>query len=328
MFPLKALSVHKFRRRGAACVCICCVPALKPLKRLFVLILICTNFATAQTQTATVTHYVYLRSDASTSSDKIERLTPGARLQLVETNDNNGFYHVTAPDGQDGWVWGHNIRILGPDSGSGSNSSGDLFAQLMQARRPASGQPLVENGAEVCGPTGDAKNARAQALNNNKNRTDMPGDSDYVEIGWNDLAGLPSERENDFVGAPVRVVGFLSHTINVENTGKGESTNCHLRDDTEVDWHIYLTNSPAQAISQAIIVETTPRTRPQHRWTTDMLAPVVDSQTQVRISGWLMYDSEHVGEIGTHRATVWEVHPITRIEVQQNGEWVDLDHQP
>lgn len=29
---------------------------MKPLKRLFVLILICTSFATAQTQTATVTH--------------------------------------------------------------------------------------------------------------------------------------------------------------------------------------------------------------------------------------------------------------------------------
>ena len=94
-----------------------------------------------------------------------------------------------------------------------------------------------------------------------------------------------------------------------------------------MDWHIYLTKSAAQAISQAIIVETTPRTQPLHNWTTGMLRPVVNSQTQVRISGWLIYDWDHVSVIGTQRATVWEVHPITRIQIQQHGQWVDLDSQ-
>jgi hypothetical protein len=198
----------------------------------------------------------------------------------------------------------------------------------MNARKTAVGQPLTENGSEVCGPTGNAKKPAAKALNTSKNRTDIPGDSDYVDVGWSDLENLPSDRINDFVSAPVRVVGFLSHKIKVENTGTGESTNCNLTANNEVDWHIYLTDSPAQQISSAIIVETTPRTRPQHKWTTDMLAPLVDSQTKVRISGWLMYDSEHKGVIGTQRATVWEVHPITKIEVQTNGQWVDLDNQP
>jgi hypothetical protein len=62
-----------------------------------------------------------------------------------------------------------------------------------------------------------------------------------------------------------------------------------------------------------------------HKWTTTMLTPLVDTDTQVRISGWLMYDLEHVNVIGTQRATVWEVHPITKIEVERNGQWVDLD---
>src|SRR5262249_39984018 len=160
---------------------------------------------------------------------------------------------------------------------------------------------------------GDTNKQTAKDLNSNKNRTDVPGDSDYVDIAWDDLKGLPSNRKNDFVGAPVRVVGFLSHRVKVENDGSGESTNCHLLGDNEVDWHIYFTKVSAQPISQAIIIETTPRTRPQHSWTTDMLSPLVDSQARVRISGWLMYDSEHVNVIGTQRATVWEVHPITRI---------------
>lgn len=309
---------------------------MRQLLRLFALCLLWTILATAQT--ARVTRNVNLRSDASTNSDVIEKLKHGTQLQLVDPDETNGFYHVTAPDGQDGWVWGRSVRVLAPSPTPTPtltptptpppSPSGDLFSRLTNARKPSSGQPLIENGSQVCGPTGDTKNPTAIALNNNKNRTDEPGDADYVEISWGNLASLPSDRVNDFVGAPVSVVGYLSHKINVEDTGTGESTNCHLLGAEEVDWHIYLTESPAQPISQAIIVETTPRTRPQHTWTTNMLTALVDSETPVRISGWLMYDSEHIGVIGTQRATVWEVHPITKIEVQTNGQWVNSENRP
>ena len=311
---------------------------MKRFLHFLVLCLLWTSHATAQA--AVVKRNVNLRSDASSDSDIVELLKPGAQLLLVEPDQINRFYHVTTDDGKDGWVWARNIKVLagtaiptphpnppGPTTPP-PNTSGDLFSRLMNANKTAIGQPLIENGSEVCGPTGNTTNPTAIALNNSKNRTDLPGDSDYVDIGWSDLKNLPSGRVNDFVSAPVRVVGFLSHKVKVENTGNGESTNCNLTADNEVDWHIYLTSSPAQQISSAIIVETTPRTRPQHKWTTLMLAPFVDSQTQVRISGWLMYDTEHMGVIGTQRATVWEVHPITRIEVQINGQWVDLDNQP
>jgi hypothetical protein len=53
--------------------------------------------------------------------------------------------------------------------------------------------------------------------------------------------------------------------------------------------------------------------------------PLVDTNTQVRISGWLLFDLEHVNVVGKQRATAWEIHPITRIEVKQNGQWIDLD---
>lgn len=311
------------------------------MKRLLCLLVLCLlRTGLAMAQTAVVKRNVNLRADASTASDIIESLKVGAQLKLLEPGKTNGFYRVTAPDGQVGWVWARNITAL-PTTPTPTapatppelvtpppTPSGDLFSQLMNARRTAIPEPLIENGNEVCGPTGDATDATARGLNTNKNRTDIPGDADYIDVGWNDLKSLPSDRVNDFVTAPVRVVGFLSHKINVENSGSGESTNCHLTGDNEVDWHIYLTDSPAQQISSAIIVETTPRTRPQHKWTTSMLAPLVDSQTLVRISGWLMYDSEHVNVIGKQRATVWEVHPITKIEVQSNGQWVDLDNQP
>ena len=43
------------------------------------------------------------------------------------------------------------------------------------------------------------------------------------------------------------------------------------------------------------------------------------------LSKLVLYDFEHTGAIGTQRASVWEVHPITKIEVKQNNTWVDLD---
>jgi len=289
----------------------------------------------ASAQTAVVTRTVNLRSDASTNSAPIETLKRGARLTLIDPDPTDGYYHVAAPNGHDGFVWGRNIRLqAGPGptvtqtpthapSATPRVTTDDIFSQLMVARKAAVGQPLVINGTELCGAAGDSANPQTQALNDNKNRTDLPGDSDYVEIKWDDLKNLPADRVADFQGAPVMVVGFLSHKVQVE-TG-GESTNCHLHAPEQVDWHMYLTNAPAQGIADAVIVETTPRTRPAHKWTAMTVGAFVDKPTQIRISGWLMFDTEHINVIGKQRATVWEVHPITKIEVKQNDQWVDLD---
>jgi hypothetical protein len=201
-----------------------------------------------------------------------------------------------------------------------SGSSAALIAKLTAAQKPAVGQALIIGGQQVCGPAGDATNPRVQELNSNKNRTDMPGS--YVTIAWNSMKNLPSSKVIDIQGAPVTVVGYLSNKVNVEGA---ESTNCELTQPDEVDWHMYLTAGPQQQVSQALIVETTPRTRPLHKWTTAMLGKYVNTTQQVRVSGWLMYDFEHIDVIGKERAAVWEIHPITKIEVQSGTGWVDVE---
>src|SRR5216684_4497220 len=114
---------------------------MKRFLHFFVLCLLWTSLATAQT--TVVKRNVNLRSDASTASDIIEGLKPGAQLQLVEPDQTNGFYHVTAADGQSGWVWARNIKVLAgtttpaaPTNQPGVSTpspapSGDLFSQLM-----------------------------------------------------------------------------------------------------------------------------------------------------------------------------------------------------
>jgi hypothetical protein len=210
-----------------------------------------------------------------------------------------------------------------------ANKSADIVTQLAQAQTTAVGQPLNING-KSCGPTGGPKpgsktglSARAMDLNRNKNRTDDA--KQPVSIQWQQLKTLPSNSVAQIQGAPVTVVGFLSHQIKVESApgSTGESTNCYFTAPVEVDWHMYLTSSANQGIANAIIVETTPRVRPLHQWDKAKLDAFVNTTTQVRITGWLLYDWEHIDVIGTERATVWEVHPITKIEVQINGTWKD-----
>jgi hypothetical protein len=202
---------------------------------------------------------------------------------------------------------------------SGGTSGADLVAKLSAAQKPAVGQPLVIGGKAVCGPKGNpASPAKVQALDNNKNRTDES--TTFVTIGWDRMKNLPANEVSKIQGAPVVVTGFLSHKVNVESK---ESTNCELTQADEVDWHMYLTKTANQPISQALIVEATPRVRPHHKWTTEALDKLVNTNQKVRISGWLLYDFEHLDVVGKERAAVWEVHPITKIEVQTGGKWVE-----
>ena len=204
--------------------------------------------------------------------------------------------------------------------------SASLLAQLKAARVISNPEPLVIGGHQVCPAAGSAKEQDMSTLDSRKNRVDIPAPNAYIPIGWSVMAKLPSASPDDLQGAPVMVEGYLSHEVKVQDDKPGESANCNLLQPNEVDWHMYITNAPNQGIAQAVIVETTPRTRPLHHWNEVALQKLVNTNNQVRISGWLMYDFQHVSEIGTERATVWEVHPITRIEVADGkGGWTDVE---
>jgi hypothetical protein len=121
------------------------------------------------------------------------------------------------------------------------------------------------------------------------------------------------------------VVGFLD-AIKVEKGGSGESTNCHFTNPDEVDWHMPLVEHSLDEEATSIVVETTPRVRGTHpKWTATNLSEWVKSDQPVRISGWALVDPEHRAHLGKYRSTLWEIHPITKIEVFKDGKWVDLD---
>ena len=330
------------------------------MKRLFALIWFCLWATFVLPQTATVTRNVNLRPDPSTDHAPLAKLRPPAPLALVEPHATNGFYHVKAGQ-QQGWVWGHNIKIQLQQPPPGLPGNGSLIepspvSQISSGWDKGTPQNTIFHGNEgQCGESGDGGDTATNLL---KNRIDVPAAYHYVIWDAINQVTYPHGANRSrmdwtqsqlnqiapFEGVPIAVEGYL-YKVKVESssansTSGGESTNCHAHLASDVDWHMPLTAQSGQGENLAIIVETTPRMRQLHpNWTVNRLKPWtehVNNQAnpafkgqRVRISGWLMFDPEHQDMITSGlRSTLWEIHPITKIEVFQNGGWADLDSLP
>jgi uncharacterized protein YgiM (DUF1202 family) len=330
------------------------------MKRLFKTLLSLLLFlGMSAAQTAVVTRNVNLRPDPSTDNDPIQKLDPDTQLQLLDPSPTNGFLHVRVDD-QTGWVWGNNVRVQqvsSPTSGDTAAAAGSSAATTISADwdKPTPQDSIFHSAEGDCGETGKDGDSDT---NKRKNRTDVP--DAYHSVTWDAInalqypKGAPKSRMDwsqgqlgqilPFEGAAVSVEGYL-YKVKVESSSPnaahgGESTNCHARLAEDVDWHMPLTAHVGEGEDVAIIVETTPRVRREHAsWTTARLKPWTAhvgshanpsyNRQKVRISGWLMLDPEHQDMIdGGLRSTLWEVHPITKIEVWDSGQWVDLDAQP
>ncbi len=287
-----------------------------------------------------------LRADPSTRHKPIDILEAGDDVELVEPTPTAGYYHVRTEDGQEGWIYARNLQLVpapGQPSAPGGTPSGTGTTGVASAipadwEHPAPNSTTFDGPDGHCGPTGDGGDTITNAR---KNRTDVP--ARYHEVTWDALQSLPypvagkslldwtpAQRAQiePYQGVAVSVVGYMT-AIKVQDHGSGESTNCHFTNADEVDWHIPLVGKAGDPEARSVVVETTPRVRKLHpKWTPARLAPWVSSDAPVRISGWTMMDPEHRAHLNRYRSTLWEIHPITRIEVLKDGQWVDLDSLP
>lgn len=120
--------------------------------------------------------------------------------------------------------------------------------------------------------------------------------------------------------------------------GPLELVNCYCRRDV----HINVALRPQASAREMIVLEVTPYFRDLmahgredqigpaspdqalllHDWSTEILQKKLTGHW-VRFEGWLFYDAQHEseaentapGRINNWRATAWELHPVTRIEV-------------
>jgi Bacterial SH3 domain len=293
---------------------------------------------------AVVVRNVNLRSGPSTGAPIIRLLRPPDEFTLREDTTTNNFYSVRTEDDEDGWVWARNIRVImeaeEPVSAllaapPAAAAAGAVTSVDESWEKPAPNHSSFTSAGKHCGDTGDGGD---EETNLRKNRTDLP--SSYHDVTFDAIAGLnypvgPKHRHDwpaeslakieKFEGAALRVQGYLV-ALKPQTGGSGESTNCHFTHANEVDWHIALVGDAGQGEEESVVIETTPRIRRKHsHWTVANLKPWVDADAPVRISGWLMFDPEHRNHLGKYRSTLWEIHPITRIEVWRDGDWMDLD---
>jgi hypothetical protein len=102
---------------------------------------------------------------------------------------------------------------------------------------------------------------------------------------------------------------------------------CNCKSKTDRDYHLWLADAPSlskKSRAKAMVVEISPRMLPKHpNWPT-VLRTLIESKTKVRISGWPMWDQEHKAHLGSTRGTLWEIHPIHRVQKRQGNSWVYL----
>ena len=199
------------------------------------------------------------------------------------------------------------------------------LTSLAYPQRAASHSLENYNG---CGMQGDARSPAVQALNRLKNRYIAP-QPEQIDRAIT-LAAMVAPGNDTGRWKVKQAAEIIGYVFDVK-VGGIESTNCHARAAEERDTHIELVLDPmAGSPARRVIVEVTPRGRAimaaAHGadWSTRALRDRLLGRW-VRVTGWMLFDMEHQresentapGRERNWRATAWEIHPVTSIEVVQ-----------
>jgi hypothetical protein len=165
--------------------------------------------------------------------------------------------------------------------------------------------------SQSTGPDVVPEAERGQHLQAGKTRLDDP--ARLTDMTVSDIIALPIfpraysrsqlEQISDLEARGARATGFVAR----------------IRQMDDGDYHIQITQAPpgrcrGSDTPDQLITELTPGIRASKpAYTLGLLRALCGTDTQVRVSGWLLYDSPHNGDDG--RSTPWEIHPVTLIEL-------------
>lgn len=204
-----------------------------------------------------------------------------------------------------------------------------VLAGLSSAKAQKQRAPADLSLYHGCPMEGDARSQPVRALNLLKNRI-VPPMPEQIDPKITLTAILASGY--DIGRWKVKEGATITGYVYDVKPGGIETVNCHARDWADRDTHIELVLNAMQAgVTQRIIVEVTPR------WRAIMASKGIDWSTRtlrdkllgrwVIVTGWMLFDVEHKdqaentapGRLRNWRATAWEIHPVTAIEVVLYG---------
>ncbi len=162
-------------------------------------------------------------------------------------------------------------------------------------------------------------------MNRLKNRFSSPTDKDInTEITLDKIlqAGDDYNRWNTSQAAKIK--GYI---IEVKKGGV-ETCNCKMKEEIDRDTHIEIVlDAMSESKTKRMVIEVTPRIRKLMEgkginWSTRSLRDQFLGRW-VNITGWMLFDKEHADEAENTkpgrernwRASAWEIHPVTGIEV-------------
>ena len=174
-------------------------------------------------------------------------------------------------------------------------------------------------------------------LNTKKNRLDLPTAA-LEPMTFADFLHLQGEAPTQWTqnqprteaeqlgeDTPVALAGFLLGA----HSGSPETCNCKLSGESNNDYHINIVERASDRLPSSIVVEMTPKMRATvPEWTLANINGLITDPNNpplVRVSGYLLFDSEHVSRSGGERATIWEIHPVTKFEVCSSGASCTVD---
>jgi len=200
--------------------------------------------------------------------------------------------------------------------------SGFLFLGA-KAQAPLANMDIFDG----CGLDGNAKTATLKKLNQLKNRYAAPQPNEVDQsITLSSILAPGDDKTRWSPTSGAEVTGFV---LDVK-PGGGETCNCGKTDAVHTDTHIELVlHATDTATTQSMVVEVTPRLRAimgasGTDWSTKTLRKQFRHKW-AKVRGWMTFDTQHAnaaentnpGGAGNWRATAWEIHPVTDIQVVQ-----------
>ena len=207
-------------------------------------------------------------------------------------------------------------------------------------------KPKEIRGAEKCAAdlkecddkfqkNGCGSNDFDKELNQHKNRTTVP--AAFKDVKYADMIRMKEPKKWDHhsddrgtlettlidgtvvkEGEPIRVYGYL---LKARREG-AELCNCKLDADGEAgqlltDIHMVITNKKGTPETRSFTAEITPRVRANAANAKNLIWSSIQNYEGefVRVSGYLMLDTEHLHESPPVRVKSWEVHPVIKFEV-------------
>lgn len=197
-----------------------------------------------------------------------------------------------------------------------------LFAAAAYAQNPAP--------AGGCPPQGDATKSKERQLNVLKARTDAPTDDDVDDTA--DIGALLEPGDDTLRWTSDTAVEITAFVLGVRDGGAA-SSNCHSSNPADHDTILDLSaDANAFDAGHKIVAVITPQGRRIMAgngvdWSIGAIAAKY-TQHYVTIRGWMLFNTAAAGRSlnsaplaknGITRATAWEIHPVTSIELDTNS---------